>query len=83
MDLGDDAVQRTFGEDPEFVAAWRREMEIFTAAAAAPDRATTAVLLSEGRDLMAARRQRWFSGVDRMGWASAEDVFLTLEGAGQ
>jgi len=83
MRLGDDAVQRTFATDPEFVAAYRQEMEVLTAAAIAPDRETTAAKLVEARALIAARRERWFSSPDRAGWASADDVFLTLEGAGQ
>lgn len=83
MRLGDDAVQRTFASDPEFVAAYQREMEVLTAAATAPDRETTAAKLAEARALIAARRERWFSSPDRAGWASADDVFLTLEGGGQ
>lgn len=83
MRLGDDAVQRTFASDPDFVAAYRQEMEVLTAAATAPDRETTTAKLAEARALIAARRERWFSSPDRAGWASADDVFLTLEGAGQ
>lgn len=83
MRLGDDAVQRTFASDPEFVAAYQREMDVLTAAATASDRETTAAKLAEARALIAARRARWFSGPERAGWASADDVFLTLEGGGQ
>lgn len=83
MRLGDDVMQRTFADDPEYKAAWQREMEIFTAAASSNDTETAATLLREGRELMNERRKRWLSGPDRQGWAEADDIFLTLEGAGQ
>jgi hypothetical protein len=81
--LGDDVMQRTFAGDPDYVAAYRQEMDVLTAAATAQDRDTTAAKLAEARALIAVRRAKWFSGPDRAGWASADDVFLTLEGAGQ
>ncbi len=83
MNMGDDAVQRTFSGDPEFVAAWQAEMAAFTAAATAPDRETAMARLAEGRALMAQRRARWFSDPAHVGWAAADDVWLTMEGAGQ
>lgn len=83
MRLGDDVMQRTFEDDPEYKAAWQREMDVFTAAASSQDSGTAATLLREGRELMKERRRRWLSGPDRPGWAEADDIFLTLEGAGQ
>ena len=83
FEMGDDVMQRTFAQDPDYLAAYRQEMEVLTAAATAPDRGTTATKLAEARALIAARRERWFSGPDRAGWAAADDVFLTLEGGGQ
>lgn len=81
--LGDDVMQRTFEQNPEYTAAWQQEMDVLLAAATSPDQDAVAVNLSEARNLMSTRRARWLSGPDHTGWADADNLFLTMEGSGQ
>ncbi|MEZ5957506.1 MAG: hypothetical protein R3C27_09885 [Hyphomonadaceae bacterium] len=81
-DFNDDSIQQRFGANAEFAASVERETELLFQAVAAPDQATARRLAREARDLMRARRARWFTGADAY-LADAEDVWLSFEGTGQ
>jgi len=81
-DFNDDSIQQRFAENAEFVASVEREIDLLFRAAAAPDQAAARALAREARDLMQARRARWFSGAD-VSLTEAEDIWLTFEGSGQ
>lgn len=80
--FGDDSVQHRFADDPAFSESVARETELFFAAAAAADEPTARRLAADARDLLRARHRRWLTG-DLAYMSRAEDLFLTLEGAGQ
>lgn len=81
-DFNDDSIQERFEEEPAFAASVNKETELLFAAAAEPDIAMARDLASQALSAMKARRARWFVGVDqRLG--EAEDLFLSMEGAGQ
>ena len=81
-DFNDDSIQQRFGDNADFTASVERETELLFQAAAAPDQATARRLAGEARDMMRARRARWFTGADAY-LADAEDVWLSFEGTGQ
>ncbi len=80
-DANDDVVQDRFGARPSYAAAWRTERDLFYQAANAPDVATAHTRLAAAARAMKTRRDRWFTGADRV-YAEADDVFLTMEGTG-
>ena len=81
-DFNDDSIQERFGDNPEFAASVERETDLLFQAVASRDQATARRLISEARELMRARRARWFTGADAY-LSEAEDLWLTFEGAGQ
>lgn len=80
-EIDDDIVQTRFRDQADYVAAFEAERDLFHAAATAPDVAEARRLLARAAEMMAARRARWLSG-DEVLLATADDVFLTLEGSG-
>ena len=80
-DLTDDAVQARFGRDGYYVRAYRPEVELLYQAAAEPDATKAKALARQALDLIAKRRDHFFTGVDRP-YLEIEDAFLTLEGIG-
>jgi hypothetical protein len=81
-DFNDDSIQHRFESNAEFSASVARETDLLYQAVAAPDDATARRLAREARGLMRARMARYYTGADAY-LASAEDVFLTMEGSGQ
>lgn len=81
-DLDDDSLQARFKDDQAYRDAWSAERDLLYRAAAAPDIGQARALAREAALMMRVRRARWFTGPDAK-WAELEDVFLTLEGAGQ
>lgn len=78
---GKDAVEGRFRGNAEYVADYERERDEFLAAANAPDREHAREHLKVAADLMAKRRAKWFGADKKL--AVLDDVFLTMEGAGQ
>lgn len=81
-DFNDDSIQLRFEKNAAFAASVREETRLLFAAAQAPDDATARMLAGQARDAIKARRARWMRGADRP-LAEAEDLFLSMEGAGQ
>jgi hypothetical protein len=80
--FNDDSIQKRFEGNKAFADSIARETDLLFAAAAAADDATARRLATEARDLMKARRARWYTGKDAF-LGRVEDVFLALEGSGQ
>jgi hypothetical protein len=81
-ELDDDAVQKHFSEDPEYVAAYTAERDVLYRAADAPTLPEARQLAGQALAMMQSRRARWFIG-DKTLFAEVEDVFLSLEGSAQ
>lgn len=81
-DINDDMVQHRFGDNAEFAASVERETELFFQITNTSDIGEARRLAREARELMRARRARWYTGADAY-LADAEDTWLTLEGSGQ
>lgn len=81
-DINDDMVQHHFGDNAEFAASIERETELLFQITNTRDNAEARRLAREARELMRARRARWYTGADAY-LAAAEDTWLTLEGSGQ
>lgn len=81
-DMTDDYVQDTFAGDTALAASVARESDLLFASAAEPDLAKARVLAREALGLIKARRSQWPSG-DPAALTELEDIFLTMEGAGQ
>jgi hypothetical protein len=81
-DLSDDSLQRAFGDDSAYAAAYAAERDLLYAAAAAPDTAEARRLAGAALARLRARRARWFVG-DSARWAPLDEIFLTMEGLGQ
>jgi hypothetical protein len=81
-ELDDDAVQTHFGSDSVYVAAYLAERDLLYRAAAADSLAEVRALAKQALDAMRRRHARWFTG-DRAVFATLDDTFLSLEGAGQ
>ena len=81
-DFNDDSIQLRFEQNAAFTASVREETRLLFAAAQAPDDAAARMLARQARDAIKARRSRWMRGADRP-LAQAEDLFLSMEGAGQ
>jgi hypothetical protein len=80
-DSDDDVTQDRFGGQPDYLAAYEAERDLFYEAAAASDRDAARDVLALAARRMGDRRARWFRGADAI-YAEADDVFLTLEGTG-
>lgn len=81
-ELDDDAVQKHFGADSAYVAAYLEERDLFYRAAAAATREECSALTRQALARMKQRHHRWFVG-DKVEFATLDDVFLSLEGAAQ
>ena len=81
-DFNDDSIQRRFEKNADFAASVREETRLLFAAAEARDDGTAHALARQAGDAIKARRARWMRGGDRA-LATAEDLFLSMEGAGQ
>jgi hypothetical protein len=81
-ELTDDAVQKHFEADPEYVAAVIAERDVLYRAAAAQSVGETRALAADALSMMRARQARWFSGEKTM-FAEVDNVFLAMEGVGQ
>lgn len=74
-------VQHRFGDNAEFAASVERETELFFQITNTSDLGEARRLAREARELMRARRARWYV-VQTPYLADAEDTWLTLEGSG-
>jgi hypothetical protein len=81
-DLDDDIIQHRFAKRPGYRAAYEAERDALFAAAAAPSEPEARRLASTALGRMRERRAGYFSGRDA-GFATLDDVFLTMEGMGQ
>jgi len=81
-DADDDVIQSRFADRPGFRRAYESERDLLFAAAAAPDRASSMALARRALGQIDRRRERYFRGRDAI-YADAEDLFLSMEGAGQ
>jgi hypothetical protein len=80
--FGDDSIQDRFQGNRAFAESVERETQLLFDAAAAPDRARALGLAREARRLIRARQQKWYPAKEGY-LAPAEDIWLTMEGAGQ
>jgi hypothetical protein len=81
-ELDDDAVQTHFSSDSSYVAAYMAERDLLYRAAAAESLTDARALASRALDMMRGRHARWFTG-DKAVFATVDDTFLSMEGAGQ
>ncbi|MEP7028278.1 MAG: hypothetical protein ABI960_06760 [Candidatus Eisenbacteria bacterium] len=81
-ELDDDAVQTHFGSDSLYVAAYLGERDLLYRAAAADSLAEVRAIALRALAMIEARHARWFTG-DKAQFATLDDIFLSLEGAGQ
>jgi len=82
IDLDDDIVQNRFADVPGFREAFERERDLFFRAAAEPEANRRRALAKRALAMVRHRRQHYFRGRNRM-YAELEDLFLSMEGAGQ
>jgi hypothetical protein len=80
-DADDDVIQDRFGERPGYTAAYAAERDLFYQAAEAQDAVSGREALAAAADRLTQRRARYFRGEEAL-YAEADDIFLTLEGAG-
>jgi hypothetical protein len=80
--FGDDSIQERFRDNHAFAGSVERETQLLFDAAAAPDRARALRLARAARRLIRARQQKWYPSKEGY-LAPAEDIWLTMEGAGQ
>jgi hypothetical protein len=79
-DLNDDIVQDRFKSNPEYVAAFKAELDALYAVSAEPDPARRRVLARDALRMAQERRARYFTG--ETAWlAEIEEIFLGMEGA--
>ncbi|MGK2858911.1 MAG: hypothetical protein ACSLFQ_17065 [Thermoanaerobaculia bacterium] len=81
-ELDDDAVQKRFAEDPEYVAAYTAERDLLYRAADAATDTEARALAAEALAMMRSRHARWLTGDDAV-YATLDNVFLSMEGVGQ
>lgn len=81
-DFNDDSIQKRFEKEPAFVSSVQEETRLLFAASGAAEEAEARRLAREALRLIETRRARWYRGSDRA-LAEAEDLFLSMEGAGQ
>jgi hypothetical protein len=81
-ELDDDAVQKNFGKDSVYAAAYRAECDVLYRAVAADSTDEARVLAGEALAMLKRRHARWFTG-DKAVFATLDDMFLSLEGAAQ
>jgi len=81
-ELDDDALQTRFQRDSVYSAAWRAECDLMYRAAAADSRAETRELATRALAMMRSRHARWLRGEHAV-FATLDDIWLSMEGAGQ
>jgi len=81
-ELDDDAVQKNFGSDSVYVAAYLAERDLLYRAAAAASPAEARALAKEALAMMKRRHARWFTG-KKAEFAILDGTFLSMEGAAQ
>jgi hypothetical protein len=81
-DIDDNIIQRRFGSNPEFRAAWERERDLFYEAVADDDQKSAGRKALEAMALMRARQARFYTGADRP-FERIEQLFLNMEGAAE
>lgn len=80
--FSDDSIQEHFAGNTDYVADYSMERDLLYRALATPDDGDARTLAAAALILLDARRARWFTG--ELGYfAEMEDMFLTMEGAGQ
>ena len=82
QELDDDVVQAHFGSDSTYVAAFKAERDLLYSAAMADSLAKVRALAREALAMIRSRHARWFTGGNAV-FATLDDTFLSLEGAGQ
>ena len=82
QELDDDAVQRRFESDPEYVAAYTEERDLLYASADAPSIGEARELAARALAKMRARHARWLTGDDAV-YATLDGMFLLMEAVGQ
>lgn len=81
-DFNDDSIQLRFEKEREFAASVKEETRLLFAAAETADQLEARALAGRALQMVTERRARWFRGPD-VRFAEAEDLFLSMEGAGQ
>ena len=81
-DLDDNIIQRRFGSNQEFRAAWERERDLFYEAVADDDQKSAGQKTLAAITLMRARQARFYTGADRP-FERIEQLFLNMEGAAE
>lgn len=81
-EMTDDIIQDKFSSNAEFASAVLHERDLLFAVAAETDTAKARALAGDALASMTARRAKFLSG-DAAAFGELEDVFLTMEGAGQ
>jgi hypothetical protein len=82
IELDDDIIQKRFEGVPVFKKAFEAERDMFFQAASESSSGKRKSLTDRGLSMMRERRARYFKGPDEM-YAEFEDLFLSMEGAGQ
>jgi hypothetical protein len=82
LSLDDDVIQKTFGGNADIREAFEAERDVFFEAAASASREPRRALIRKGLDLARARRARYFTDENQY-YQELEDIFLSMEGAGQ
>ncbi|MEO5816303.1 MAG: hypothetical protein ABIT20_13590 [Gemmatimonadaceae bacterium] len=81
-DSDDDVIQTKFGDRPGFTDAYSAERDVLYQAVAATSVGQARVLGAKALAMMDRRRAQNFRGADMI-YAQTEDLFLSMEGAGQ
>lgn len=81
-ELTDDAVQKHFESDPEYVAAYLAERDLLYRAAEVPSIDEARALAADALAMMRKRQARWFTA-DKAMFVQIDNVFLAMEGVGQ
>jgi uncharacterized protein YceK len=80
--LDDDVVQKRFGSNPEYVAAYTAERDLLWRAANADTVDDARAAAAQALAMMHSRHARWFTG-DNAVFATLDSTWLSMEGAGQ
>ena len=80
--ISDNSLQESFEKVPAYVADYEAERDLLFAAAAAQSKDEARAFAAQALRQMRARHLQWFEGSNAK-WKSLDDLFLTLEGAGQ
>jgi hypothetical protein len=81
-DIDDNVIQRRFGSNPEFRAAWERERDLFYRAVADGDQESAGRTALEAIALVRRRQARFYTNSERP-FERIEQLFLNMEGAAE